>query len=113
AGALVAAIAWKVELGFLDWTGMELRIASSQNAIGAALTLLLLFGPLEEALKLVVVWPSYVRRRLLSGSVGVLFAVAAAGGFASLEMLLAYWVDGARQWIDVLRGLIALPAHLF
>lgn len=111
AGALAAAIAWRVELGFLSWAGMELRTA--QNAIGAALTLLLLFGPLEEALKLAVVWPSYVRRRLVSGRVGVLFAVAGAGGFASLEMLLAYWVDGARQWIDLLRGFIALPAHLF
>lgn len=113
AGALAAGVAWKVELRFMDWTGMALRAAPYENALGAALTLLLLFGPLEEAMKLAVVWPSYVRRRLASGRVGVLFAVAAAGGFASAEISLAYWASGARQWLDLLRALIAIPAHLF
>lgn len=112
AGAVAAFVAGWIEAQFLEWAGISLRV-SAGGAVSAALTMLLLFGPLEEALKIAVVWPSFVRRRLVSGRVGVLHAVAAASGFAAVEVLTGFFVHGVQEWIDVLRSVIALPAHLF
>jgi hypothetical protein len=102
-----------MEVRFLRWTDISLRPEPGGAVLASALTMLLLFGPLEEASKMLAVWVPFVRRRLTSGRVGVLYAVAAASGFAGTEMLAAYFVGGLREWLDVLRSLIALPAHLF
>jgi hypothetical protein len=111
-GGLAAVVAAVLEARLVAWTGVPLR-GSLASPVGAALIMLLVVGPLEEALKIAVVWPSFLRRRLTSGRVGVLHAVAAASGFAACEVLSAYFVAGLRDWLDVLRSTIALPAHLF
>lgn len=112
AGVLCALVASAIEARFLRWTGVSLR-PEPGGVLASALTMLLFFGPLEEALKILAVWIPFERRRLGSGRVGVLYAVAAASGFAGTEMVAAYIVGGTREWLDVLRSIIALPAHLF
>lgn len=112
AGVAVAALASVIETRLVAWTGVSLR-APQGSPLGAALIMLLLVGPLEEAFKIAVVWPSFLRQRLTSGRVGVLYAVAAASGFGATEVLSAHFLTGAGDWIDLLRSAIALPAHLF
>src|SRR5690242_14255567 len=72
-GALAAAAAVHAErvvLGFTDLS-FEVRVAGTS---GALLATFLLAAPLEESLKVLVVWPLYRRRRFASGRIGLTYA---------------------------------------
>ncbi len=107
-GGLFALLATTIERWILSVTGLELE------GSGMALMLMVAFvAPLEEALKVAAVWPLYASRRLVRGKVGALYALIAAGGFASVEILMYYSVWGRGEWIDLLRLALSLPAHFF
>ena len=67
---------------------------------------------MEEAAKVLVVWPTTVTRRLDGPWLGVAFGVCAASGFAAAESA-AFIVSQPLTALRVLRALVGIPAHPF
>ena len=110
-GILAALFAMAIELWALRFSGMSLQVEERGGTV-AALAMMLFCAPLEEALKVGVVWPLYLRRRLVSGPVGAIYAVLTAAGFAGAEVIVSSSL-GEPDWWTLLRGGLAIPAHLF
>jgi multisubunit Na+/H+ antiporter MnhG subunit len=109
--ALACAAAAYVERVVLAWTGLSIEV-SKTGAGGALLAMFGLVAPLEEALKVLVVWPLYRSRRIDGVRLGLCYAAAAGGGFAATRTALALFAaHGA--WAVVGRCLLAAPAQLF
>ncbi|HEX9621186.1 MAG TPA: PrsW family glutamic-type intramembrane protease [Polyangiaceae bacterium] len=87
AGALLGAVGYHAEAALFAWTELSLSVAET-GAGGALLAVFALAAPLEEALKVLVVWPLYLRRVMRSGKEGMLFAFFAGAGFAAGEAML-------------------------
>ena len=109
-GALAAVGAVHAERLVLRWTDLSFEVRTV-GANGALLAMFLLAAPLEESLKVLVVWPLYRRRRFGSGRSGLTYAAAAAAGFAAVETLLTPVAAG--DGIGLVRLLLSAPAHLF
>lgn len=92
---------------------MDVSIEATPSTGSAALLALVLFAsPLEEAAKVVVVWPMVLLRRLDGPGLGVVFAVCAASGFASAETAII--VTGAEpSALRLIRAAAGIPAHAF
>lgn len=112
AGMLLGLFGALIERWVLGFSGLSLG-EEERGALALALATVLLFAPLEEGLKVACVWPAYVRRSLGSAQLGAVHAVVAAGGFAFADTLAWFVVWGQTSWLDVLRAMIALPAHFF
>jgi RsiW-degrading membrane proteinase PrsW (M82 family) len=110
-GALAALFAAYFERIVLTYTGLSLDVATS-GAGGALLATFLLAAPLEEGLKVSVVWPLYRSRRIADSRLGVCYASAAGAGFSAVEALMAVLL-GAPGGVTVLRALVSVPAQLF
>jgi hypothetical protein len=110
-GAVAALFAAYFERIVLAYTGLSLDVATS-GAGGALLATFLLAAPLEEALKVSVVWPLYRSRRIVDPRLGVGYASAAGAGFSAVEGLLALLL-GTPGGVTVLRALVSVPAQLF
>lgn len=110
-GVLAASLALLIESRALHFSGMSLQAEGRSGAV-AALAMMLFCAPLEEALKVAVIWPLYLRRQLVSAPVGATYAVLAAAGFAGAELVVSLFL-GEAQWWTLLRGGLAIPAHLF
>jgi RsiW-degrading membrane proteinase PrsW (M82 family) len=110
-GALTAGFSSYVERVLLSVTGLSFEVSTS-GVGGALLATFLLAAPLEEALKVGVVWPLYRTRRIDGPRLGVCYASAAGAGFAAIEELVAV-VAGHGNGLCVLRALVSVPAHLF
>jgi hypothetical protein len=110
-GALGAAFAVYFERIVLSFTGLSFDVATS-GVGGALLATFLLAAPLEEALKVAVVWPLYRSRRIDGPRLGVCYASAAGAGFSAIKGVLALSI-GAATGITVLRALLSVPAQLF
>ncbi len=110
-GACAALFAAYFERVVLSFTGLSLDVATSGVA-GALLATFLLVAPLEEALKVSVVWPLYRARRIDGPRLGVCYASAAGAGFAAINGLMAV-VLGAGGGVPVLRALLSAPAQVF
>ncbi len=110
-GAVAALFAAYFERIVLSFTGLSLDVATS-GAGGALLATFLLAAPLEEALKVSVVWPLYRTRRIDGPRLGLWYASAAGAGFAALKGVMAV-VLGAPGGLTVLRALLGAPAQLF
>jgi hypothetical protein len=110
-GALAALFAAYFERIVLSYTGLSLDVATS-GAGGALLATFLLAAPLEEAVKVSVVWPLYRSRRIIDPRLGVGYASAAGAGFSAVKGLLVVLL-GAPGGITVLRALLSVPAQLF
>jgi RsiW-degrading membrane proteinase PrsW (M82 family) len=108
-GGLAGAAALFAERFVLAWTDLSFEV-SRVGPSGALLAMFLLAAPLEEGLKVLVVF-SANRRRLRSPRQGLVYAVAAAAGFSVAESV---WpVLGARSGTDLARLVLSVPAHLF
>jgi len=83
-GALAAAAGVHAERLVLGWTDLSFEVRAS-GANGALLAMFLLAAPLEESLKVLVVWPLYRRRRFGSGRIGATGAKPSARGNADDE----------------------------
>ena len=110
-GALAAGFSAYIEHVLLSVTGLSFEVATS-GVGGALLATFLLAAPLEEALKVGVVWPLYRTRRIDGPRLGVCYACAAGAGFAAIEELVAVIANGG-SGLGVLRALVSAPAHLF
>src|SRR3954471_18560735 len=110
-GAFAALFAAYFERLVLSYTGLSLDVATS-GAFGALLATFLLVAPLEEALKVAVVWPLYRSRRIDGPRLGVCYASAAGAGFAAVSSLMVL-VLGAGGGVPVLRALLSAPAQVF
>ena len=111
AGAAAGGAAVWFERLVLGWTGLSFE-ASVAGAGSALLAQFALAAPLEEGLKVLVVWPLYTARRIMSPLLGSMYAVAVAAGFASAEAATLAILDGAAG-LSIARLCVALPAHLF
>jgi RsiW-degrading membrane proteinase PrsW (M82 family) len=110
-GALTAGFSAYFERVLLSFTGLSFEVSTS-GVGGALLATFLLAAPLEEALKVGVVWPLYRTRRIQGPRLGVCYATAAGAGFAAIEELTAV-IAGHGSGICLLRALVSVPAHLF
>ncbi|MEI9938151.1 MAG: PrsW family glutamic-type intramembrane protease [Pseudomonadota bacterium] len=110
-GAVAALFAAYFERIVLSYTGLSLDVATS-GAGGALLATFLLAAPLEEAVKVSVVWPLYRSRRISDPRLGVGYASAAGAGFSAVKGLLAVLL-GTPGGVTVLRALVSVPAQLF
>ena len=110
-GALAALFAAYFERVVLAFTGLSLDVATS-GVGGALLATFLLVAPLEEALKVSVVWQLYRTRRIDGPRLGVCYASAAGAGFAAVNGAMVL-VLGAGGGVPVLRALLSAPAQVF
>lgn len=116
ATGLVAALCLiPFEQRALDALHVELFVQSGVTVraiVESMLAMLFFCAPLEEAMKVGIVWPLYLRKRLTGGSLGVTYAVLAASGFAAGE-ILAYGLMTRASWLTLLRVFLSVPAHIF
>jgi len=110
-GALAALFAAYFERIILTYTGLSLDVATS-GVVGALSATFLLAAPLEEAVKVSVVWPLYRSRRIVDSRLGVGYASAAGAGFSAIKGLMAVLL-GTPGGVTVLRALVSVPAQLF
>jgi RsiW-degrading membrane proteinase PrsW (M82 family) len=93
------------------WTGLD----PGAQLNGGAGSMLFLFGfaaPLREASKVAAMWPAFRSKYFDEPIDGLVYASAAALGFAMLEN--AFTLRGHPVgWIWVARSAVALPAHVF
>lgn len=111
AGAAVSAVTLAIERAVLRFGDISIE-APLVSPVAALLALLLFVAPLEEASKLAIVWPSVVRKTIDSSGMGVTLAVCAAAGFDAVHAV-AFMSSGDPLLLRALRGLAAIPAHLF
>ena len=110
-GALAAAFTIYFERFMLAYTGLSLDVATS-GVGGALLATFLLAAPLEEGIKVSVVWPLYRSRRISDSRLGVGYASAAGAGFAAVKGTMVVLL-GTPGGVTVLRALLGAPAQLF
>lgn len=108
-GALVLIPAAVTSLSLSVLTGWQ---SSTPNLLHGFLGALLIVGLVEEGAKFVVVrFYSYHRRTFDEPYDGIMYAVMASLGFATLENVLYVLSQGAVT--GVLRALLAVPGHAF
>jgi len=109
-GALAGLVAVHVERVVLGWTDLSFEVRHA-GVSGALLATFLLAAPLEEGLKVLVVWSLYRRRRIASARLGIAYAVAAAAGFAAVRTALVPLPPDDPTGLA--RSLLAAPGQLF
>jgi RsiW-degrading membrane proteinase PrsW (M82 family) len=93
------------------WTDLDMRAQVS----GGPGSMLFLFGfaaPIREASKVAAMWPAFRSKYFDEPIDGLVYAAAAALGFATIENALTLR-HHAFGWIWLARVTIALPAHVF
>ncbi len=83
-GALLGAACQLVERSVLAFTGLDFEVRVA-GVGGALMAVFLLAGPLEEAAKVLVVWPLYRSRRFDGARLGACYAALCGAGFAAGE----------------------------
>jgi hypothetical protein len=113
AGSGVGVLAFYAERLVLGWAGLSLIVGTEgSGAIGALIAMVLFAAPLEEGLKVLVVWPLFTARRITTPRLGITYAACAASGFAASEALLGT-LYATPTGLFVTRQLIGVFAHLF
>lgn len=87
AGAVCGAASYYAETALFAWTELSFSVAESGTG-GALLAVFALAAPFEEALKVLVAWPLYLRGVMQSRKEGMLYAFLAGAGFAVGESTL-------------------------
>jgi RsiW-degrading membrane proteinase PrsW (M82 family) len=108
-GALAGVAATFVERYVLQFTELSFEV-SRVGTTGALLSMFLLAAPLEEGLKVLVVWFPYRRRQIRSARVGLTYAAAAAAGFAASEAVITSLAMPSA--LSALRLALSAPAHV-
>lgn len=93
------------------WTGLDLdaRVAGGADAL---LFVFAFVAPMREAVKVAAMWPAFRSKYFDEPLDGIVYAAAAALGFATIENALTLR-EHAVGWIWTLRTAVALPAHVF
>jgi RsiW-degrading membrane proteinase PrsW (M82 family) len=107
-GAGVAAHYLTAEAQLL--TGLDVRVSVAGER-GALVFLFLVVAPLREAGKVAAVWPAFRSRHFDEPYDGIVYATAAALGFAVAENYFV--LRGHPSGVSIARTLLALPAHVF
>ena len=110
-GAVAASVTVVVESLVLRATGLDFAVNVAGTA-GALMATFLLAAPLEEAAKVLVVWPLYRSGRIDGPRLGLCYAAGAAAGFAAVE---GAWLvlQAAGAPLALVRTSASTVAHLF
>ncbi|MCC6216159.1 MAG: protease PrsW [Polyangiaceae bacterium] len=104
-GVVAGTLAALAERAAGEATGLRL----AGGGTGSLVFALLLVAPLSEGLKVLVIWPLYVWRRLGGARAGFHYAACAGAGFAAARAVAA--ALDADAW-EVARAAAALPAQV-
>ena len=110
-GGLGKGVTHYAEMRASAWTGLDLQAHVAGNT-GALLFLFGFAAPMREASKVAAMWPAFRSKHFDEPVDGLVYASAAALGFACIEnalMLRAHPLG----WIWIARAAVALPAHVF
>jgi len=110
-GAAAAVVTLLIERAVMRFGDLSIE-SSRSTALPALVTMFVLVVPLEEAAKVVVVWPALWKRLIDGPGMGVTLAACVAAGFAAVEVA-AYVSTGDGVALRSVRALVAFPAHLF
>lgn len=110
-GAVASVATFFAERALFHWTDMPEQVSLAPRTT-ALLGVLLFVAPLEEAAKVLAVWPTVAMRRLTGAGLGVTFAVSVASGFAAAETFL-YLLDSPLTALRAVRAAAGIPAHAF
>jgi len=110
-GGLFGAVALFLERRAAAWSGLDIRASVAGDA-GALLFLFALVAPLRETAKVSAAWGAFRSRHFDEPYDGLVYAGAAALGFAALENATVLR-EHATGLVWIARTLVALPAHLF
>ena len=110
-GGVGKGVTYYAEARASAWTGLDIhaQVAGSSGA------LLFLFGfaaPMREASKVAAMWPAFRSKHFDEPVDGLVYASAAALGFACIENAITLR-DHPLGWIWIARTAVALPAHVF
>jgi hypothetical protein len=111
AGALAGVLSQYIERLVLTFTGLDFDVKVA-GVTGSLMAVFLLAAPLEEAAKVLVIWPLYRTRRIDGPRLGVAYASVAASGFAASEDAWLVIHSGGSA-LSLLRALLGVFAHLF
>jgi len=109
-GAVLGAASFWIRNKVTTFTHLDVDIRVSGQAT-ALLYMFALVAPLGEAAKVAACWPAFRSRHFDEPYDGVVYASAAALGYAAAESAIVLWVHDGFVWF--LRVLFALPAHVF
>lgn len=93
------------------WTGLDMQAQVAGNT-GAMLFLFGFAAPMREAAKVAAMWPAFRSKHFDEPVDGLVYAAAAALGFACIENAITLR-EHPLGWIWIARTAIALPAHVF
>jgi len=110
-GGSVAVAALYAERVVLAWTGLDFDVRVV-GAGGALMAMFLLAAPLEEAAKVLVIWPLYRTRRIDGSRLGLCYAALAGAGFAAVEGVASVLFSGPSA-LTVTRIFLGTLAHVF
>lgn len=111
AGAVLGIGCHFFERAIWRWTGLGLEVGP-YSATLALVAMMAIAVPLEEASKLVLVFPLYARGRLQERADGVVAALVVAAGFAVAEGA-ALLLTAPASPVQMVRVLLGSLAHLF
>jgi RsiW-degrading membrane proteinase PrsW (M82 family) len=109
-----AATSW-LEHRASIWTGLDVSAQAADPGGTRTGAMLFLFGfaaPIREASKVAAMWPAFRSRHFDEPIDGLVYASAAALGFATIENAIMLR-EHPLGWIWIARTAIALPAHVF
>lgn len=107
-GAAAGIGAALLEYGVFSATGLSTKVAGFRSAVVVAA----LVGLTEEGTKFLAVYYSVYRHHAFDEVLdGIVYAVAASLGFATLENI-AYVLEGGAG-VGVMRALLSVPGHAF
>jgi len=109
-GAIFGAASFWIRAKVTTFTHLDVDIHVSGQAT-ALLYMFALVAPLGEATKVAACWPAFRSRHFDEPYDGVVYASAAALGYAATESAIVLWQHAEPIWF--LRVVFALPAHVF
>jgi RsiW-degrading membrane proteinase PrsW (M82 family) len=110
-GAALALVALFIIRRAAALTGLDMRVSAAGEG-GALVFIFFVMAPIHEASKVAAAWPALLSKHVDEPYDGVVYAAAAALGFAAIDsgvMLRTHATGG----IWVARALVALPSHVF
>ncbi len=108
AGVAASAVAGALEWATLRLTGISLRDPGPAQILAAAA----IVGLIEESTKFYAVYAGIYRHKAFDEVLdGIVYAVAASLGFATMENVL--YVLGGGAAVGIARALLAVPGHAF
>jgi RsiW-degrading membrane proteinase PrsW (M82 family) len=110
-GGVGKGVTHYAELRASAWTGLDMQATVAGNT-GALVFLFGFAAPMREASKVAAMWPAFRSKHFDEPVDGLVYASAAALGFACIENAITLR-DHPLGWIWIARTAVALPAHVF